>query len=282
MGYIVPVDSDINYIDKGGICYMELIKQKSFSNGKVFALRTEDGYPVEVTDTFLPFYTKDAIGKKQNFLCDYEVGNRTERWMIGVSCMSGCPVKCKFCATGQLKKWRNLTAEEIVEQIEFAINSNPDYNFSEAKEHKINYTRMGEPFLNIEEVKNAIKIIDNKYPNTHHYISTIGITGSDFSWIKDNITLQISVHSLDDSRRNNLIPYKKKYTIKQLGGISTESKLKTTVNLTLVDEKDFDIDRLKDIFDSRKFFIKLSPINVNETSKKSSLGNGIIKGKNLI
>ena len=207
------------------------IKKRSFANGIVYALRTEDDYPIEVTDTFLPYYTKDAIGKKQNKLNNYELGSRKERWMIGVSCMSGCPVRCKFCATGQLKKYRNLTAEEIVEQVEFIIAKNPDYKPSEAQEFKINYTRMGEPFLNIDAVKEAIKIIDKKYPNAHHYVSTIGVKGSDFSWIKDNITLQISLHSLDEEKRNWLIPFKNKLTIEELGKIRTKSKLKTTINV---------------------------------------------------
>ncbi len=48
--------------------------------------------------------------------------------MIGVSCMSGCPVGCKFCATEKLKKFRNLTAEEIVSQVKFILDKNPDYN----------------------------------------------------------------------------------------------------------------------------------------------------------
>ena len=87
---------------------------REFANGRVYLLYTEDGYPIETTDTFLPFYTKDAIGRKQNKLDNYVLGSRDERWMVGVSCMSGCPVHCKFCSTGQLKKWRNLTAEELI------------------------------------------------------------------------------------------------------------------------------------------------------------------------
>ena len=85
-------------------------RKKSFKNGVVYALQTQDGFPLEVTDTFLPFYTKDAVGRKQNKLDNEDIGDRSERWMIGVSCMSGCPVRCKFCATGKLKQWRNLTA----------------------------------------------------------------------------------------------------------------------------------------------------------------------------
>lgn len=260
---------------------MKIIRSKSFANGTVYALKTEDNYPVEVTDTHLPFYTKDAVGRHQNALSDSDFGDRSERWMIGVSCMSGCPVKCKFCATGQLKKWRSLTASEIVEQVEFVISKHPEFDFSKAKEHKINYTRMGEPFLNIEAVKEAISIIDAKYPGTHHYISTIGITGADFSWIKDNITLQVSLHSLDSDRRNNLIPYKKKLSIKELGEIRTGSNLKTTVNLTLVDENDFDILKLKEYFDIGQFFIKLSPINPNCVSNRNNMGVGVIEGSNI-
>lgn len=258
------------------------VRNKKFANGVVYALVTEDGFPLEVTDTFLPFYTKDAIGRKQNKLKNNGLGSRKERWMIGVSCMSGCPVRCKFCATGQLNKFRNLTAEEIVNQVKFIIERNPDWNPLEAQEFKINYTRMGEPFLNIEEVKKAISIINEMYPNVHHYISTIGVRGSDFSWIKDNITLQISLHSLDEEKRNWLIPFYNKLTIKELGEIRTKSKLKTTINLTLVDTDDFDIEKLNKYFDKDFFFIKLSPINENSISNSNNLGKGVIEDNNIL
>ena len=241
---------------------MEIKKQKNFKNGVVYCLQLEDGMLVETTDTFLPFYTKDAIGRKQNSLDNSNLGNRSERWMIGVSTMSGCPVRCKFCATGNMKK--------------------AGFNPESAKEFKINYTRMGEPFLNIEAVKEAIERISKVYPNTHHYISTIGIQGSDFSFIKDNITLQISLHSFDEQKRNWLIPYPSKMSIEELGRIRTESNLKTTINLTLVDESDFNAELLQKYFDKKHFFIKLSPINPNNISEKNHLGEGIIEGVNLV
>jgi len=260
---------------------MELITSKKFKNGEVFAMKTSDGYLVELTDTFLPSYTKDAIGSKQNFLTSTKLGSRADRWMIGVSCMSGCPVHCKFCATGSMKKWRALTAQEIVEQVEYVIELNSQ-NPNNCFEFKINYTRMGEPFLCIDAVKEAIAIIDSKFSNVHHYISTVGIKGSDFSWIKDNITLQVSVHSLDESRRDNLIPITNKMSLKELGSIRTGSNLKTTVNLTLVDYEDFDINLLKEYFDPEFFFIKLSPINVNAVSEANGMGDGIVEGVSII
>jgi len=260
---------------------MEQVNTRAFANGAVHALMTFDGFPVEVTDTHLPFYTKDAIGRKQNKLSSADFGDRSERWMIGVSCMSGCPVRCKFCATGKLPKWRKLTAEEIVAQVEFVLAKHPELNFCDAKEHKINYTRMGEPFLNLEEVRRAIEMIEARYPGTHHYVSTIGLKDSDFSWIKDNITLQVSLHSLDETRRDDLIPIRRKMTIAELGQIRTQSELKTTVNMTLVDMADFDIEKLKDNFDPDCFFIKVSPINPNEISEGNNLGTGAIEGVNL-
>jgi len=259
---------------------MEIKRHKDFANGSVYCLVLNDGKLIETTDTFLPVYTKNAVGRNQNNLKNNVLGDRSERWMIGISVSSGCPVRCKFCATGQMKKFRNLTTEEIVEQVDFMVNKN-SLNPTKSKEFKINYTRMGEPFLNIINVKKAIEIIDKKYPNTHHYISTIGIKGMDTSFIKDNITLQLSLHSLNSEKRDLLIPYNKKFSIEQLGEVRTESYLKTTINLTLVDENDFDIDELYKYFDPKYFFIKLSPININKNSEKNNCGEGIIKSLNF-
>ncbi len=261
---------------------MKELRNKHFANGSVYCLELEDGKLIETTDTFLPFYTKDAIGRNQNFLDNQDLGSRAERWMIGVSTMSGCPVRCKFCSTGNMKSWRNLTAEEIVQQVDFVLSKNIGISPLNSQEFKINYTRMGEPFLNINNVRKAIELISAKYPNTHHYVSTIGVKGSDFSWIKGNITLQLSLHSFSDEKRDWLIPFKKKLTIAELGEIRTESNLKTTLNLTLVDDTDFDINELEAHFCKDNFFVKLSPINPNAVSESNGLGDGVIEGVNLI
>lgn len=71
-------------------------------------------------------------------------------------------------------------------------------------------------------------------------------------------------------------------SIEQLGKIRTESDLKTTLKMTLVDTDDFNINSLKAYFDSDYFFIKLSPINENEVYRENSMGTGIIKQTNKI
>lgn len=258
------------------------VKEKRFHNGIVYAMRTEDGYPIEVTDTFLPYYTKDAIGRKQNSLRDVDYGSRSERWMIGVSVMSGCPVGCKFCATASLPGCRYLRAEEILSQIQFILDQNPVYDPSKSMEFKINYTRMGEPFLNLREVQETIARVSARFPNAHHYVSTIGVQGADFSWIRDNITLQFSVHSFDEAYRDWLIPFPRKMSLEEIGKVRTQSTLKTTINLTLVREEDFSIEALQRLFDPRVHFIKLSPINPNCVSEENQMGQGIVPQSNLI
>ena len=260
---------------------MKEINSKHFANGSVYLLHTDDGYPIETTDTWLPISTKYCISRRQNTLESTDLSDRTNRWMIGISVSSGCVVKCQFCCTSVLKKFRNLTAEEMVEQVEFVVAKNPRFDPLKAKEFKCNMTRMGDFSLNEKEVRKAIDILTLKYPNIHCYLSTIGIKGMDYSWIKGNVTLQVSLHSLREETRDKLIPFNKKMSIEQLGQIRTSSNLKTTVNLTLIDEKDFDIVTLQKYFDPKYFFIKISPLNENEVSKKNGL-TGIIEGTNLV
>lgn len=71
-------------------------------------------------------------------------------------------------------------------------------------------------------------------------------------------------------------------SIQELGQIRTQSNLKTTINLTLVDTSDFDADKLQKWFDKEHFFVKLSPINPNSISEKNHLGNGVVEGVNLV
>ena len=53
-------------------------RKRDFSNGTVYALLTEDGYPLEVTDTFLPDYTKMAVNENTNALHERELGSRKQ------------------------------------------------------------------------------------------------------------------------------------------------------------------------------------------------------------
>ena len=84
--------------------------------------RTADGHPVEAV------------------LMRYRDGRRS----ICLSSQSGCPLTCTFCATGQMRFGRNLTASEILDQ---ALH----FRRLEAVDHAV-FMGMGEPMLNLDAV----------------------------------------------------------------------------------------------------------------------------------
>lgn len=153
----------------------------------------------------------------------YKYKSFYERTVICCSTMSGCPVGCKFCGTGN-KFVRNLTSSEIVNQIETILN---DKNLRPADVKTMNrfqimFMSMGEPMLNWHEVADAIEILHGLYPNAELLISTIAPHSSDYydmimlSKNIDKIGLQFSIHKSTDKERDKLIPYKDKYNLGQI------------------------------------------------------------------
>ncbi len=268
---------------------------RNFANGSVYALRTKDNYPVETTDTFLPMITKEAEVRGTNELVLANFGSRQDRWMIGVSVMSGCPVRCPFCATGALKKWRNLKAEEILAQVQFIVENNKNkFEPEEAGEFRILFTRMGEPVMNKEEVLKAIRLIKEHFPKAIIALSTIGPkvgTVEFFEGIKkiiaeykeDFIQFQFSVHSTNEGQRDFLQPVKK-YDLAGIKKFADDwkkiSKRKVTLNFTLCDDNEFEAKKIEKYFSADSVFIKLSPLNENNISNKNHL-SGVITAKNL-
>jgi 23S rRNA (adenine2503-C2)-methyltransferase len=269
---------------------MKILNKKDFGNGKVFALTTSTGKIVETTDTFLPFYTKNAVGRRENTLIDGKFGTRKDRWMIGVSTMSGCPVGCKFCAAAG-KYNGNLKAEEILEQIDFILGLNKEKP-QNAREFRILMTRMGEPALNYIEVTKAVHLIKERWPFAEIAISTIGINKPALEeWLKlsekyKEIHLQFSIHSTSNEYRDWLIPAKNKLSFEEIKKFGKRwmnvknNHRKISLNFTLVEGSEFDVDKIKEYFPKEYFFIKLSPVNENLYTRHNNI-TGAIKQKNI-
>ena len=154
----------------------------------------------------------------------YQYENYYKRTVICCSVMSGCPVGCKFCGTGS-KFIRNLTAEEIVEQINIVLkdkNLIDDIN-EKCEKLQFMFMSMGEPMLNWDEVEKAIIQLNQKFSNAQLLLSTIGCDDDKtFSKIIrlskkiDKIGLQFSIHKSNDKERNILIPFKKKMNLQKI------------------------------------------------------------------
>lgn len=153
----------------------------------------------------------------------YKYGSFYKRTVICCSTMSGCPVGCKFCGTGN-KFIRNLNSDEIVDQIETILKDNNilDIN-SKGERFQIMFMSMGEPMLNFSSVESAIRILNHKYDNAELLLSTVAPDEpKSFSRLLSlskeisKIGLQFSIHKSDDMQRNKLIPYESKYSLSQI------------------------------------------------------------------
>ncbi|NGX49711.1 MAG: hypothetical protein K940chlam5_01315, partial [Candidatus Anoxychlamydiales bacterium] len=139
-----------------------------------------------------------------------------ERKTICVSSQVGCKVKCTFCASGKKGFFRNLKAFEIIEQV-LVVSKDINENLT----HVV-FMGMGEPLLNLDAVVQAIEIISNdkylKISQRRITVSTSGIL-ENIEKLKEKdlkVNLALSLHAPTDEIRKKIMPYVKKYKLKDL------------------------------------------------------------------
>jgi 23S rRNA (adenine2503-C2)-methyltransferase len=136
------------------------------------------------------------------------LSNARGQWTVCVSSQIGCAMGCTFCATGKLGLKRNLTSDEIVDQIRYWRGKiKADERIS-----NIVFMGMGEPLANYEEVKEALTIILNNTDigPTKITVSTVGVLPRLNQILEDKdwppVRLAISLHSVDAHKRKALMP----------------------------------------------------------------------------
>lgn len=135
-----------------------------------------------------------------------------------ISCQVGCMNKCRHCATGRIEYVRDLSSEEIVEQVETILE---DEKFAEGK-LKILFMGMGEPLLNYENVISAIKTFKLKRWSVdacNIIVSTSGIVPGIYKLETETVRprLAVTIGATSDEKRGwLLIPTGKLYPISTL------------------------------------------------------------------
>ncbi len=143
-----------------------------------------------------------------------------KRMTACISTQAGCPVKCVFCATGQLKFIRNLSAGEIVDQV-VDLNQLSQERFGKGLTNVV-IMGMGEPLLNMENTIMAIKKITSdeglRWSPRRITLSTVGIPEGIIRLANEHlgVNLAISLHSAIQEKREKLIPFAKKYSLVDL------------------------------------------------------------------
>jgi 23S rRNA (adenine2503-C2)-methyltransferase len=158
------------------------------------------------------FESKDASLKLQIKLSDglfiesLVLQDQFERKTACLSTQLGCPMACVFCKTGSMGFFRNLSAAEIVEQF-FHLKEN------RAEISNIVFMGMGEPLLNLGELRQAIAVLtadDGKesFSKRRITISTCGIIKGIYDLAENGpaVRLAISITTADEALRQKLMP----------------------------------------------------------------------------
>jgi len=170
---------------------------------------------------------------KFNFSCGYSavlIPMRTKKTLC-LSSQIGCPMGCGFCLSGKRKFEKNLSFEEMKEQLEAAIDylNIKDLNCRDNTKGKdllgdnitaIVFMGMGEPMLNLDNVLKFCDYLNDyyRYAYSKVSISTSGVipemdkvTGG-----KNKIHLAVSLHSPDQKIRDKIMPGVKGFKISEL------------------------------------------------------------------
>jgi len=140
-----------------------------------------------------------------------------------VSSQVGCTLNCSFCHTGTQKLVRNLTAAEIVAQVQVARDDLDEWPSPKEDRRLSNivFMGMGEPLYNLDNVSDAIDIISDgegiAISRRRITVSTSGVVPKiPELGERTGTMLAISLHATNDPLRDVLVPLNKKYPLVQL------------------------------------------------------------------
>lgn len=191
----------------------------------------------------------------------------TERMTACVSSQVGCSLTCKFCATGYMERKRNVTADEIYDQV-VLINQQAIDKYGIPLSNIV-YMGMGEPLLNYANVLKSIDRITAEDGLNMSYkritVSTAGIAKMIKKLGDDEVkfNLALSLHAADDAKRNEIMPINEQNTLEALAEALKYyySKTKNPVTYEYIVFNDLN-DNLQDAVDLAKF-CKHVPCKVN-------------------
>ncbi len=230
---------------------LELEDEARSRDGTVKALfRTADGRPVEAV------------------LMSYRDGRRS----LCLSSQSGCPLTCTFCATGQMRFGRNLTASEMADQ---ALH----FRRMEPVDHAV-FMGMGEPMMNLDGVLGACdRLPQIGITSRRTAISTVGwIPG--IERLADDprpIRLALSLHAADPALRSQLMPVNDRYPLEDVlsacAAYHARKRRKVFVEYVMlagVNDSVGQALQLADALDPRVYKVNLIPYNPTDSIYEGS------------
>ena len=200
---------------------------------------------------------------------------------VCVSSQVGCNMGCAFCASGLLKKQRDLTAGEIVGQIMYIQK---ELDAEGERVDNIVVMGTGEPFDNYENVMDFCAVVNSDHGLSigarHITISTCGIVPRIYEFAQGHYqyNLAVSLHAPNDELRRSLMPVDRAYPLdelmKALKTYSEDNHRRLTFEYILlkgVNDSDEDAKQLADLIRGMNAYVNLIPYNeVDENGFKTT------------
>jgi 23S rRNA (adenine2503-C2)-methyltransferase len=133
------------------------------------------------------------------------------RHTVCLSSQAGCALACRFCVTGYWGAGRNLTAAEIVGQVQAIAADEPPLGES----LNLVFMGMGEPLHNLEQLRVATEVLSGRVSWRRITVSTAGVVpgiAALAGWER-RPNLAVSLHAPDDERRGALMPINRTYPL---------------------------------------------------------------------
>lgn len=163
---------------------------------------------------------KCAMRLHDNYVVESVLIPHQSRMTACISSQVGCSLTCAFCATGKLKRMRNLNADEIFDQVVLIKNTAEEKYASPLT--NIVYMGMGEPLLNYKEVLGSVdKITSPKglgMSPKRITVSTAGVSKMIAKLGDDQVkfNLALSLHAANDEKRNSIMPINETNSLESL------------------------------------------------------------------
>lgn len=187
-----------------------------------------------------------------------------------ISSQVGCPMACKFCATGLGGFDRNLSIAEIIGQY-LLLQS-----LTERRISHVVFMGMGEPLLNADNVTETLKLLHEEVGLSYRHltVSTVGLVPQILELAKKKlpIHLALSLHSPIDEIRSHLMPVNNRWSVQEtVDAMFTYQKStgrKITIEYLLIDQVNDTIEQaeaLARLLKGSKNVVNLIPFNYVDT-----------------
>ncbi len=185
-----------------------------------------------------------------------------KHWTLCISTQIGCPLQCRFCYTGRNGLVRNLTAAEILNQIDAVFTTE---SFDKQLPNLV-FMGMGEPLANYDNTLKTLQILTSSWG--HHYshrkitVSTAGLVPRIKQLGEDiHVNLAVSLNASNDKTRNYVMPVNKKYPLRELIEAAKRFPLPSRKRIT------FEYILIKGINDSAQNALELTKLLKNVPCK---------------